>query len=319
MQAPQIPSNEAARLETLHGLNILDTPPEDRFDRYTRLSTRVFDVPIALISLVDRYRQWFKSKQGIDVDETPREQSFCGHAILGDELFEIRNARRDPRFRDNPMVAGWPHIRFYAGAPLITPDGHRLGTLCIIDRVRRYLDEGEREMLTDMADMIVGEMVDYIDPETNLMNRVGLRSLGSRALGEADDEAQPRLLLFDISHYKHSLAPDPKDHSGTDLFAQMLRQRFPDARVIAHMSGGNFAVMLDDSQTSDEDGAIRQLSTEAIKLLQHGLASEVLPIFVGSIAYDALKHHSIDEWMREADALFFKRAQQRLFNNATPV
>ena len=159
MQAPDLPANEEDRIATLQSLNILDTPRHDRFDRYTRISTRIFDMPIAIISLVDRYRQWFKSTAGLEVDETPRDISFCGHAILGDGVFEIRNTRRDSRFRDNPLVLEQPHIRFYAGAPLEAPNGHKLGTLCLIDRVPRRLSDEEKTMLKNLADMVVGEMI----------------------------------------------------------------------------------------------------------------------------------------------------------------
>jgi GAF domain-containing protein len=165
MQQPAKPDNEEERLATLHGLEILDTARDDRFDRYTRISARIFDMPIAIISLVDRDRQWFKSIEGLDAEETPRKFSFCGHAILGNEVFEVRNARRDQRFRDNPLVIDQPHIRFYAGAPLKAPDGHKLGTLCIIDKVPRQLSDEEKTMLKNLANMVVSEMFSHSDIE----------------------------------------------------------------------------------------------------------------------------------------------------------
>jgi GAF domain-containing protein len=163
MQEPRLPDNESARLATLHSLEILDTPRDERFDRFTRISTRIFDVPIAVISLVDRNRQWFKSTEGFEAKESPRSISFCGHAILGDDVFEIRNARRDPRFRDNPLVIDRPNIRFYAGAPLEAPNGHKLGTLCIIDKVPRQLSNEEKAMLKNLANMVVVEMTKLSD------------------------------------------------------------------------------------------------------------------------------------------------------------
>jgi GAF domain-containing protein len=158
MQQPAMAPNEDERLATLHSLEILDTPRDDRFDRYTRISARIFDMPIAIISLVDRERQWFKSTEGFHAEEAPRKFSFCGHAILGNDVFEIRNARRDPRFRDNPLVIDQPHIRFYAGAPLEAPNGHKLGTLCIIDKIPRQLSDEEKTMLKNLANMVVSEM-----------------------------------------------------------------------------------------------------------------------------------------------------------------
>lgn len=115
---PAFPLDEANRLATLRGLNILDTPPEERFDRLTRLAQQLINVPIAVVSLVDSNRQWFKSCQGLDASETPRNISFCGHAILDNELFVIPDALLDTRFSDNPLVTGAPNIRFYAGQPL---------------------------------------------------------------------------------------------------------------------------------------------------------------------------------------------------------
>ncbi|NNC65016.1 MAG: GAF domain-containing protein, partial [Gammaproteobacteria bacterium] len=133
LKAPT-PIGETVRLCSLQNLKVLDTLPEERFDRITRLVARVFDVPIALVSLVDVDRQWFKSRHGLDADETPREISFCGHAILEEKTFVVHDAAKDERFVDNPLVTGGPKIRFYAGHPVHSPQGTRIGTLCLIDR-----------------------------------------------------------------------------------------------------------------------------------------------------------------------------------------
>ena len=148
---PTIPLDEAERLRTLRALSILDTFAEERFDRYTRLAQRLFDVPIALVSLVDGHRQWFKSRQGLEATETPRNISFCGHAILSDDVLYVPNALDDTRFADNPLVTGDPNIRFYAGHPLRMPDGQRIGTLCLIDREARQFDDGDLDLLQDLA------------------------------------------------------------------------------------------------------------------------------------------------------------------------
>jgi len=153
-----IPQDEAKRLEALRSLEMLDTPPEERFDRVTRLASRLFKVPIALVSLIDGNRQWFKSAQGLTVSETPRAISFCGHAICGDEIFLIPDAQRDARFKDNPWVRGEPKIRFYAGYPLDGPGGYKLGTLCIIDRRPRKLKREDHQILKDLAALVVDEL-----------------------------------------------------------------------------------------------------------------------------------------------------------------
>lgn len=157
MLEPPIPEDEWRRLKALQALDILDTPPEERFDRLTRIAKQVFDVPIALVSLVDANRQWFKSCQGLGARETPRNISFCGHAILQSDIFYVSDASADPRFSDNPLVVDEPHIRFYAGAPLKLVSGERMGTLCIIDTRPHVLDAGQLEVLRELADCVQEE------------------------------------------------------------------------------------------------------------------------------------------------------------------
>ena len=153
MQQPPQPDNEALRQRALMSSGLLDSLAEERFDRMTRLAQRLFQVPIALISLVDAQRQWFKSSQGLDVTETPRSLSFCGYAILSDRVLVIENALNDERFADNPLVTGPPHIRFYAGAPLNFA-GHRIGTLCVIDDKPRIFSAQDQSALRDMANTV---------------------------------------------------------------------------------------------------------------------------------------------------------------------
>ncbi len=157
MLEPPLPDNEVRRLRALRELDILDTAPEERFDRLTRIARQVFEVPIALVSLIDANRQWFKSCQGLSATETPRSISFCGHAILQDDIFHIPDALADARFSDNPLVVGEPFIRFYAGAPLSLAKGERVGTLCIIDRRPRTLEAGQLRILRELADCVQEE------------------------------------------------------------------------------------------------------------------------------------------------------------------
>jgi signal transduction histidine kinase len=149
---------EALRLETLRGYSILDTPQEAAFDDITRIAAHVCQAPIALISLVDRDRQWFKSVQGLDVRQTPIEQSVCAHAILQDGLFVVEDTAQDRRFADNPLVTGHPHMRFYAGALLKTPDGVPLGTVCVLDTQPRQLDAAQTETLLALARQTMAQM-----------------------------------------------------------------------------------------------------------------------------------------------------------------
>ena len=151
MVEPATSNDELLRVAALCQLQILDTAPEERFDRITRMAQRLFGVPIALISLIDDDRQWFKSKQGIDASQTPRRTSFCGHAILRESAFIVPDTLQDERFHDNPLVTGPPHIRFYAGMPLHGPNGYRVGTLCLIDQAPRAFAESQITVLADLA------------------------------------------------------------------------------------------------------------------------------------------------------------------------
>jgi PAS domain S-box-containing protein len=159
MPAAALPRDEDARLAALHSLGILDTPAEERFDRITRVASALFDVPIALVSLVDANRQWFKSCVGLDIPETPRAVSFCAHAILGEGTLVIPDTLQDARFADNPFVTGDPLVRFYAGRPL-RADGQALGTLCLIDQRPRTLDERQLGLLDDLGAWAEQELAD---------------------------------------------------------------------------------------------------------------------------------------------------------------
>ena len=155
---------ERFRLEALEALMILDTTPEERFDRVVRFAAAQLETPIALVSFIDAHRQWFKAKVGLTIDETPRDLAFCAHAIQSDEIFVVEDALNDPRFADNALVTGDPHIRFYAGAPISTRSGARLGTLCVIDRRPRTPSKADLALLDSLRislnDALAARMVD---------------------------------------------------------------------------------------------------------------------------------------------------------------
>ena len=153
-----MPTNEAARRAALQRYAILDTEPEQAFDDLALLATYVCQTPIALISLVDENRQWFKSKVGLAVSETSRDIAFCSHAILQSDIFVIPDTLQDEKFRNNPLVISEPHIRFYAGAPLISEEGYALGTLCVIDRKPRELSPAQKEALAALSRLVLGQL-----------------------------------------------------------------------------------------------------------------------------------------------------------------
>ena len=164
MHYPSLPADEEQlRLAALRGYALLDTPPEAAFDRLAALAARIFDVPLALVSLIDQERQWFKACQGpagadLTLSETPRDVAFCAHTILAADVLVAEDARLDSRFADNPFVLGEPHLRFYAGAPLLTAEGQAVGSLCLIDFQPREFSSAQREALRDLAASVVSEM-----------------------------------------------------------------------------------------------------------------------------------------------------------------
>ncbi len=153
-----LPEQEADRLRTLRSYKILDTKPEERFDELTQLAAIICGAPISLITLIDGDRQWFKSKVGLELAETPRAHAFCTHAIMQPQMFEVEDATKDQRFADNPLVTGDPHIRFYAGSPLATSDGHLLGTMCVLDREPRTLSAQQKTALEILGRQVIANM-----------------------------------------------------------------------------------------------------------------------------------------------------------------
>jgi len=220
MNAKSPTKNESQRIQALHEYEILDTAAESEFDRITEIASRVCDMPISLISLVDKERQWFKSRVGLEVKETPRDLSFCQYTFTEDQLLEVRDAVEDDRFKSNTLVTADPHIRYYAGLPLIDANGFALGALCVIDRVPRQLDENQKQILSLLRDEVVALIVNrkekekhkeseqklkaFFDHSQSLMcthdldgNFITVNEAGARLLGYEKMEIE-KLSLFDI-------------------------------------------------------------------------------------------------------------------------
>ena len=205
MPAAPIPENEQERLEALRRYQVLDSPPDETFDRFTRLASSILGTPIALISLTDESRQWFKSALGLDVRSTPRDQAFCAHAILEDDLLVVPDATADARFADNPLVMGAPGVRFYAGAPLTTPDGCRIGTLCVLDHQVHQggLTPAQRQQLRDLAALVVDQLelrrrTFDLEESRRGLERTSIASAAERQaqLDELQEREQRYRLLF---------------------------------------------------------------------------------------------------------------------------
>ncbi|MGL5305589.1 GGDEF domain-containing protein [Aeromonas jandaei] len=308
MQSPVVPDNEKQRLDALRRLAVLDSPAEERFDRITRMARNMFDVPIALVSLVDENRQWFKSCCGLPVLETPREISFCGHAILGEELFVVEDATQDPRFFDNPLVTGEPHIRFYAGHPLEVGDGLKLGTLCIIDRKPRSLSDKDQALLADLASMVESELravqMATIDELTGITNRRGFMLLADKSLKYAFRVKNPVTLLFlDLNHFK--VINDTYGHNvGDDALCQMaelLCRVFRDADISARLGGDEFVVLLPGTG-HEHSSRIKERFYNALENFNHTSGKPYqLSCSLGIVVYDALTPPNLDSLLCLAD------------------
>ncbi|HER63396.1 MAG TPA: sensor domain-containing diguanylate cyclase [Desulfobacteraceae bacterium] len=202
MKVP-LPKNEPSRLEALRNYKILDTLPETSYDDITRLASHICETPIAVISLVDSKRQWFKAKTGLDFSETPRENAFCAHAILERSLLIIPDTLEDPRFADNPMVTGGPRIRFYAGAPLITPGGEALGTICVSDMVPRDLNRQQQELLLALSRQVMLQLelrLHIIEHERQKQ----LLDEYQEKLKETNTQLQKAVLTDDVSGFNNT-------------------------------------------------------------------------------------------------------------------
>lgn len=314
MIKPPTPSDEKARLASLQRLKVLDTAPEERYDRITRLAKRLFGVPIVLVSLVDSKRQWFKSRQGLTASETPREISFCGHAILGDDVFVVNDAQTDERFHDNPLVADQPGIRFYAGYPLRSPSAHRVGALCLVDREPRTITEEELALLRDLGEMVEQELASLdlatADELTGLSNRRGFLAIGNQAFAQCVRQQTPMSLLFlDLDEFKP--INDHFGHAEGDQalveFADCMLAVFRDSDVIGRLGGDEFCVLLTGGPA---DLAVLPLARLEEEVRIRNAARQVpyaLRFSAGTVAYDPAKHASFAELLRDADRLMYER------------
>ncbi|NVK42756.1 MAG: sensor domain-containing diguanylate cyclase [Oceanospirillaceae bacterium] len=318
MKTPAVPMDEQTRLKTLESLNILDSLPEERFDRLTRIARRLFRVPIALVSLVDQNRQWFKSCAGLNVTETDRDISFCGHAILDDVPLIVPDASLDPRFADNPLVVAEPFIRFYAGCPLRAPNGQRLGTLCIIDSKPRELCAEDLQILQDLAVMAEREMASLqlatLDELTGISNRRGFRMLADKALQMASRRNMSvSLLLCDLNDFK--TINDTYGHAEGDraliAFAEQLKKVFRDSDIIARLGGDEFVVLLTGACSADAQAAVARLREALHDDCAAAASGYEISFSCGEVEFQPERHLSLDDLLKDGDAQMYKQKQSR--------
>lgn len=277
MIEPPCPANEAGRLQALRALDVLDVPPEERFDRVTRLANKMFEVPIPLVSLVDADRQWFKSTVGLDATESPRSISFCGHAILSDDVFVVEDALQDERFFDNPAVTEEPFVRFYAGAPLRLTSGFVVGTLCIVAREPRHFTQQDRELLTELAELVVQELEDIHTAARERELRESIDRAG--ALIQKMDE-QGRLTMVNQA-WTAALGISAEAAEAMEfakLIADLDQDKYADALAQLLSSGKNQALSLQVLR-ADQSSIYLQGTLSAIKttrgMVCHGVFQDM--------------------------------------------
>ncbi|MGI2173511.1 diguanylate cyclase [Shewanella ulleungensis] len=313
MQLAPIPENEHARLETLRGLNVLDTIAEERFDRITRLARRLFSVSISLVNLVDSDRQWFKSVQGIDVCETSRDISFCGHAINQPEVMIVPDALNDPRFADNPLVLASPNIRFYAGFPLTMPNGMRVGTLCIIDDQPKEFSKQDEQALEDLGRLVEGELLSIqqntLDALTAISNRRGFELLAEKTLANTDRLGlNTSLIFFDLDYFKE--INDEFGHEEGDIalksFANLLINCFRESDVIARFAGDEFVVLLSQRDQMSLDSLLQRFADLVKQHNQQNGKSYGLAYSLGVASRQAKQDLDLCEYLALADQAMFR-------------
>ena len=317
MKTPEIPDDESQRLREVRALNMLDTPAEERFDRLTRLAKRLFDVQISYVGLLEDDRQWFKSVDGMEFTGTSRAVSFCGHAILQNEVLVIEDAHEDPRFHDNPLVTANPHIRFYAGCPLRTPNGAKVGTFCIIDDKPRTFSAEDRISLHDLASMAEAELLAFqtatSDELTKITNRRGFKTLSEMLLTESVVQRQYACLAFlDLNKFKQindTFGHQEGDRALVD-FAEALKLSFRRSDLFARLGGDEFVVLLSDTRQSDAERrvtAFRQQLEEVIARLDRPYQ---LSFSSGIVEFDPAAPLTLDQLLTHSDAIMYQNKKR---------
>lgn len=312
MLKPIKPHDEQTRLDTLRAFKLLDSDPTERFDRITRLAKRLFGVPIALVSLVDADRQWFLSAFGIEAKETSRDISFCGHAILGDEIFTVPDTALDPRFYDSPLVTGEHNIKFYAGCPIKVENGSKLGTLCLMDQSPREFTEEDKALLQDLTGMVEQEVTAIqlatLDALTLISNRRGFEVLAKHALSLCKRLQRPASLIFiDLDKFKR--INDNFGHAEGDhvlqVFSGFLRACFRESDVIGRLGGDEFAILLANSSPEEGASALARLEATVSAFNIEAKRGYDIQYSVGIVSLNAEQHRSIEDLLKEGDALMY--------------
>ncbi len=338
---PPIPSDEQARLRALQRYEILDTPSEQEYDDIALLAAQICDTPIATITLVDENRQWFKSKIGLELSETSRDVAFCTYAVMpnSQQTMVVRDTLKDERFAENPLVTGNPNIRFYAGAPLVTPDNHAIGTICVIDREPRDLSESQLQALQALARQVTLKLelrrmsvllqtanddlrnLSLTDELTGLFNRRGFMFHAEQQLRLFRSRKTDRglwLMLADMDGLKK--INDTHGHEEGSFaiieMSEILRKSFRDSDVLARFGGDEFVVLVINALDNVSEKVGDRLERNLAEYNSQSAKDYRLSISYGliEIRYDDVT--SIEEAINLADDAMYEHKRVRKMNRA---
>lgn len=313
MKIPAIPSDEEKRLASLNESGLLDSGSTLRLDRLTRLAKRMFDVPAALITLVDKEQLHFKSCAGFSGESIPRKISFCGHTILCDAPMVVPDASSDERFDNNPLVTGEAHIRFYAGHPLRLPDGAVVGSFCLIDRKPRELTASDMDSLKDFAMIVEDEFAAMsaasTDALTGLFNRRGFDSLAQYAITSARRRAEPLTLAWiDLDHFKE--INDTWGHAEGDealkAMASVMTASLREADLRVRIGGDEFAIVFADTNEQGAWIAMQYLAEQVDAWNQTSGKPWKLQFSWGLSEFDHNGSGELPAWMKSADEKMYE-------------
>ncbi len=307
MEPPRKTAEEAFRLDTLHSLRLLDTPPEERFDRLCRIARRMLDTPWAMLTLVDDERLWIKASCGLDLHEIPREYSFCGHALHDDDFLVVSDAGVDPRFADNPYVTDDPGIAAYAGCPVAAGNGSRVGTLCVCDARPHEFPEEDLVLLRDLANIAERELdaprAGTLDALTGLSDPDGFYALARQTLTFCERFRHPATLAFfqlgegDIQSPLHGHAMADRLLS---RFADILLTSSRESDVRGRVDTGEFAILLPNCDQARVDRVLERINA-ALSEYRHVDDPERAPrVHAAAVEYDPQRHDDIKLLVDEA-------------------
>lgn len=318
MKKPETPHNEKQRLQAVTDLCLTQSSSDPALNHITELAARLFNTAISLVTILEAERQFFKGSHGVTITETPKDISFCGHAIYSEKPLVVEDTHLDDRFSDNPLVTSEPKIRFYAGYPLRSPDGHFIGTLCIIDPNPRRFSELDLQTLADLA-QIAENQIKYIadattDDLTGLLNRRGFYSLARKNLDLAKRSGlKASLALIDLDNFKQ--INDQFGHAFGDrvlrIFATALTQSIRKTDLVARLGGDEFALLSIDKQ-SDDLYQIRDRLTTAVAQsrpadLHEGIRIEFC---IGALAFSPSEDIELDQLLNDADQRMYDQKNQ---------